>query len=244
MSFQRFSRTAAEGVMFGLSAAAVTVVEIVAVFTGALSGALLARQRGYDIVGMAGLGFVSGLGGSITRDVLLQQGTPLAFGSVAYLVTVAVAVAGAWFLGERLGRFLDRTIVGLDAVGLGWFAVAGTLRCLHAGLADVAAVVLGTIGAVGGGVVRDVLIREVPAIFRRGELYTLAAVAGIVVLVVGRAAGLGEGTASSAGIAVGVGLRLASVRFGWLSPAPANAAAASLDAAALGLVLVVSGGVA
>ncbi len=230
--------------MFGLSAAAITAVEIVAVFTGALSGALLARQRGYDIVGMAGLGFVAGLGGSITRDVLLQQGTPLAFGSVAYLVSVALAVTCAWFLGERLGRFLDSAIVGLDAVGLGWFAVAGTLRCLHAGLGDVAAIVLGTIGAVGGGVVRDVLIREVPAVFRRGELYTLAAVAGIVVLVVGRAAGLGEGTASSAGIAVGVGVRLASVRFGWLSPAPSSAAAASLDAAALSVFVVVTGGAA
>jgi len=218
--------------MLGLSPAVVTVIEIIAVFTGALSGALLARRKGgYDVVGMAGFAFVAGLGGSITRDVLLQHGTPLAFNNVGYFATVAVAVVVGWFFGHGLGAMTDRAIVVLDAVGLGWFAVAGTLRCLHAGLDDVPAIVLGTIGAVGGGVIRDVLNREVPAVFKRGELYALAALAGIVVLVVARHV-VGEGAAAGAGITVGIGLRLASVRYGWQSPVP-SAAAVSLDAAAL-----------
>ncbi|AKT37598.1 trimeric intracellular cation channel family protein [Chondromyces crocatus] len=207
--------------MFGLSPSIVTVIEVVAVFTGALSGALLARRKaGYDIVGMCGLALSAGLGGSITRDVLLQHGTPLALMRLTYLLTVGAAILVSWFWGHYLGAQTDRAILLLDAIGLGWFAVAGTLRCLGVGLEVVSAMLLGVIGAVGGGVVRDVLSGEVPAVFRRGELYALAALAGIVVLIVSRALGLPELACAAAGIFVGSGVRLLSMHLGWRSPEP------------------------
>jgi uncharacterized membrane protein YeiH len=207
--------------MFGLGPSFVMVIEVVAIFTGALAGALLARRRrDYDIVGMAALSIAAGLGGSLTRDVLLQQGTPLALTRPAYLVTVAAAIGVSWFWGHHLGAHTDRTIIVLDAVGLGWFCVAGTLRCTNLGLGAASAALLGVVGAVGGGIVRDILSNQVPAVFRRGELYALAALAGAVTVLACKAAALPEVVSAGLGIGVGSGLRLASLRFGWRSPEP------------------------
>jgi uncharacterized membrane protein YeiH len=207
--------------MFGLSPSFVMIIEIVAIFTGALSGALLARRRrDYDIVGMAALAFAAGLGGSLMRDVLLQQGTPLALTRPSYLATVASAIAVSWFWGHHLGTYTDRTIVLLDALGLGWFAIAGTLRCSSVGLGTASSILLGVASAVGGGIVRDILSNQVPAVFRRGELYALAALGGTLALVTCRALGLPDVVSAAVGIAVGSGVRLASLRFGWRSPEP------------------------
>lgn len=207
--------------MFGLRPGLIMTVEVVAIFSGALSGALLARsRREYDVVGMAALAFAAGLGGSLTRDVLLQQGTPLALTRGSYLATVATALVVAWFWGHHLGEHTARSIVLLDALGLGWFAVAGTLRCSSAGLSAASSVLLGVVGAVGGGILRDILSNEAPAVFRRGELYALAALAGALTLVTCRAASLSEVASAGFAIVVGSGVRLASLRFGWRSPEP------------------------
>lgn len=199
----------------------VPVIELVAVFSGALSGALAARRTpGFDIVGMCGLAFAAGLGGSVARDVLLGRGLPLAFQNPGYLLAVSSAVFVCWFWGQHQGAQLERAILLVDAVGLGWFAVAGTLRCLSLDVAVAPAVLLGVLGAVGGGVVRDVLQREVPAVLRGGEPYALAALAGILVLVGARAVALPPLVSAALGVTTGSGVRLLSLRFGWKTPEP------------------------
>lgn len=204
-----------------LVAGSVTSIELVAVFTAALSGAVSARTRkGYDVVGMGALALAAGLGGSITREILLQRGTPAAISNLGYLGAVASAVTVAWFFGDRLGRHAQRVLFVLDAIGLGWFAIAGTLRVTSLGLGPITAALLGVITAVGGGILRDLLAGDTPAVFRSGELYALAALAGIVVLLGASALGLPPLLAQGLGVVVGTGMRFASARLGWRGPVP------------------------
>lgn len=199
----------------------VTFIELVAVFTGALSGALTARVReGYDVVGMSALAFAAGLGGSVAREILLQRGTPMALTNLGYLGAVATAIVVCWLWGDRLGAQVNRVLLTLDAIGLGWFAVAGTLRVLGFGLGPVTAALLGMVTAVGGGVARDLMIGAEPAVFRSSELYALAALAGILVVLGALALGLPPWLSQGLGVTVGTGMRLLSIHLGWRSPLP------------------------
>lgn len=198
--------------MPGYSPSLVLFVEIVAVFVSALSGALTARRTaGYGVVGMCCLAFAAGLGGSLTRDLLLQKGTPVALTRVDYLATVLVAVPLALAFGRWIETWGERVIGVLDAIGLGWFAVAGTLRALNFELEPAGAAVLGMVTAVGGGVLRDLLMGRVPTVFRPGELYALAALAGIAVLLAVLGVGAPPFLAVSLAIAAGCASRLWSM---------------------------------
>lgn len=201
------------------SAAWFDLVDLVGVFVGSLVGALVARRFGYDIAGLWGLALVSGLGGGIIRDVMLQDGPPLALVEPRYLPTVLVAtVVGAVF-GSRVDA-LRRTILTADAIAIAGFAVAGTLRTVDAGLGSWPAVLLGVITAVGGGLIRDILTGETPTIFRRGELYAFAAMGASVAVVLCRELDTPRGVTILVGIVIGVMLRLGSIRWGWTSWAP------------------------
>src|ERR671933_846237 len=117
---------------------------------------------------------VVGLAGGITRDVLI--GTPPAtFRDWRYLAAAAAAGVVCFFAGRVLER-VQRSIMIFDALGLGLFAVTGATKALQFGLGPVQAILLGTITGVGGGVLRDVLLREVPTVLRQGEaLYAVPA---------------------------------------------------------------------
>lgn len=210
-----------------LVAGSVTFVELVAVFTGALSGAVSARMReGYDVVGMGALALAAGLGGSIGREILLQRGTPAALTNLGYLGAVALAMGVAWLWGDRLGRHTQRVLFVLDAIGLGWFAVAGTLRVTSLGLGPVTAALLGVVTAVGGGILRDLLAGETPAVFRSGELYALAALAGILALLGAQSLGAPSLVAQALGVSIGTGTRFLGARLGWRGPTPPRRTAA------------------
>lgn len=199
--------------MPGYSPSLVLFIEIVAVFVSALSGALTARRTaGYGVVGMCCLAFAAGLGGSLTRDLLLQQGTPVALTRVDYLATVLATVPLALAFGRWIESWGERVIPVLDAIGLAWFAVAGTLRALSFELEPAGAAALGMVTAVGGGVLRDLLMGRVPTVFRPGELYALAALFGITALLLLRAFGVAPFLSVSAGIGVGCAARLLSMR--------------------------------
>lgn len=155
-----------------------------ATVTFAVTGAMAARRRGYDIVGLFFLALASGLGGGLIRDGLfIQQGPPALMTDGRYLWAVLVGGAAGVFLGERLTR-LARAIALIDAVGLGAYAVVGVQKSLAAGLAVPAAILVGVINAAGGGVLRDVLTREEPLVFKPGQFYVLIALAGAIVFVV------------------------------------------------------------
>ncbi|MBS2026977.1 MAG: TRIC cation channel family protein [Deltaproteobacteria bacterium] len=203
-------------------------VDLAGVFAGALAGALTAERRHeYDVIGVAGVALAAGVGGGLLRDTLLQHGTPLALTNPTYLLTVLVAVGLAWFFGWRAGARSEKAILFMDALALGWYAVSSTLRTQDAGLGLLPCLLLGVIGAVGGGICRDLLSGETPRTFRAGELYAVAALAGSATFLALRAAPLPRPIPDLVGAAVGSGIRLLSLRFGWRAPLPPRAPASA-----------------
>lgn len=151
-----------------------------ATFAFALSGALAAIKRGYDIVGVLALALVTGLGGGLIRDglFLVHGPTPL-LTNPDYIEVILAAVACGILFGARIHRFA-RLIAVVDALGLGAYAAFGVQKSLLAGLTPAAAILVGLVNAVGGGVLRDLLTREEPLVFKPGQFYLLTALAGAV----------------------------------------------------------------
>ncbi len=195
------------------------VVDIFGIFVGALTGGLIGLKMRYDIMGIWFLALVTGLGGGIIRDTMLPLGPPLALTNPFYLPTVMVAVAAVALWGRHIGQ-LRKTITALDAIALANFAVAGTLRAFDADLSAWAAVLLGIVTAVGGGIIRDMMTGVTPAIFQRAELYGLAALGACLTVILLRYTGASREVLVLAGVGVGVFLRLGSLRWGWMSWEP------------------------
>ena len=194
------------------------VLDLIGVFAFAVSGALLAIGRSFDVVGIAILAVVTALGGGIVRDLVLGDTPPPAFTEWPYLV-VAMAAAGLTALAPRGSARLGRPLLVFDAAGLGLFTVAGTEKALEHGLAPVAAACLGVTTAVGGGVLRDVISREVPALVRAdSELYAVPALVGALVVATAGNAGAGS-PALGAGVAVAIfAVRVIALRRHWHGP--------------------------
>ena len=195
-------------------------LDILGTFVFALSGGLLAARKRFDIVGIAVLSVAAGLGGGMTRDVLLGDTPPIAFREEVYLITALIA-AGAVFLFHHQINRMDYSIRVLDAVGLGVFAVSGTLKSLEFDLGPFPAILLGTVTGAGGGVVRDLLAREVPLILQR-DIYAMAAVLGGLTLVILLWLGLDTTLAAGAGLIATIGVRLLAIRYNWQAPRPRN----------------------
>ena len=165
------------------------ILDLVGTFAFAVSGALTAIRRGHDIVGIAVLAVITALGGGLLRDLVLGDTPPPAFTQWPYLVVPLVAAAVTALAHPALAR-LGPTLAVVDAAGLGLFSVAGTVKAVEHGLGPVAAAVLGVTSAVGGGVLRDVIARETPALIRPdSELYALPAFAGALAVAVAATSG-------------------------------------------------------
>jgi uncharacterized membrane protein YeiH len=194
------------------------LIDFLGVFVGALGGALAAvrdTRYKYDLVGVTGLALASALGGGIVRDLILQQGPPLAFADVRYLVTALTGAVAGMIFASRIGKNTERAIIIVDAAALGLFAVSGSTRAINAGLRRLPALLLGGVTAVGGGSLRDVLSGRTPKIFERGELYAIAAVFGSAMFLVCDWIGLSRELSTLAGTLGGFGLRLLALRFHW-----------------------------
>ncbi len=191
------------------------IFDLAGVFLFALTGALAALRKGYDVVGLFTLALVTGLGGGILRDAaFLASGPPAAVREPRYLIAAGAAGLVGLLLGARIDRFRPAFEL-FDAVGLGVYAVVGAEKALQNQLGGTAAVLLGVVTAVGGGLLRDTLSREEPLIFRPGHFYTLAALAGSGAFVALGRIGVQGAWAGLAGIALAVALRVLSLRLGW-----------------------------
>jgi uncharacterized membrane protein YeiH len=195
-----------------------SVIDFLAVFVGGLGGALAAvrdTRYKYDLVGVTGLALASALGGGITRDLILQNGPPLAFADARYLMAaLAGAVAGMIFA-QKIGKNTERALVIIDAAALGLFAVSGSTRAINAGMSRLPALLLGATTAVGGGCIRDVLSGRTPKIFERGELYAIAAGFGAATFLLCDRLGLSREVSTTMGSVCGFGLRLLALRYHW-----------------------------
>jgi uncharacterized membrane protein YeiH len=152
-----------------------------ATFLWAISGALLAARRGYAIMGVITLAIVSSTGGGLLRDGLfIQDGPPVLIRTPNYLWLIAAAVFFCVVLGRWIDRWprLSQIILLIDAIGLGTYSVVGMDRALAAGISLPGAVVVGMVNAVGGGILRDVLVNQEPEMFKPGTLEQALALVG------------------------------------------------------------------
>lgn len=191
--------------------------DLIAVGTGSLQGALFAAGfKRIDLLGVAFIGIVTGVGGGFLRDIFLGV-TPVAFSSNLYLsVTVVAALVG--MLLPRLLRRLDPAITLLDALSIGMFGAIGTTKALALGMPVVPALFIGVVSAVGGGALRDLLLNLPIAVMHVGSLYAVAALAGVSVLTVLISLGVPVFIAGIVCTVVTTIVRLLSVRFGWSLP--------------------------
>lgn len=191
-----------------------------ATFAFALTGALAGIKRHYDIVGVLALALVTGLGGGLIRDGLFlgAHPTPL-LTNPHYLEAVALAALCGVFFGSRIHRF-SRLIAIIDALGLGAYGVFGVQKALLAGLAPPAAILVGVVNAVGGGVLRDLLCREEPLVFKPGQFYLLIALGGTVTFLFATVTlGWSANRAALAAIIVTFVFRILTITFNWRTAA-------------------------
>jgi uncharacterized membrane protein YeiH len=201
----------------GFSPTLILVLNLAGTFVFGLSGGLAAVRAKLDLFGVVVLAAVVGLAGGITRDVLI--GTPPAtFRDWRYLAAAAAAGVVCFFAGRVLER-AERSVMFFDALGLGLFAVTGATKALQFGLGPVQAILLGTITGVGGGMLRDVLLREVPTVLREG-LYAIPALLGAAVLVAAQQAGSTNPVFPVLGAVVCVAVRLVGWSYGVDVPTP------------------------
>ena len=192
------------------------VFDIGATAAFALTGAFSGARRGYDVVGVFFLAAATALGGGLIRDgIFLRRGIPLAIENPLYLITVVVSCTVGLLLAKRMRRF-ERWIVFGDALGLGAYAVVGAQMTLQAGRGITSALLIGVLNAVGGGLLRDVLAREEPFVFKPGEAYALVALIGAACFVLLAAVlQVNVKTAALVAIAFTFSLRLLVVRYKW-----------------------------
>jgi uncharacterized membrane protein YeiH len=198
------------------SPAAFEVLDVGGVIVAAILGGMVARERHFDLVGFMALAIMAALGGGMLRDVLLQQGPPVALTNPHYL-TGALAGAGIAFLVRLRGKWWSRLLVVADAFVLGSWSATGAVKTLEAGLGVAPAVMLGVITAVGGGMIRDIAVGRTPAIFGGNTLYaTCALVATIPAILLWRTGHPSLATISAA--ALGGVLCIAARWFKWRLP--------------------------
>ena len=189
--------------------------DLTAVALGGIQGALFASgfrgQRRLDLLGVTVIGIVIGMGGGLIRDLLLGV-APATLQSDWYLITAVASSLVGMLVAPPLQR-LNGVIVGLDAVVIGMFGAFGTSKALALGLPPVPAVFVGVIAAVGGGVLRDVIMALPVAVMHVGSLYAIAAAGGSAVLALLHAVGVDLPVAAVVGIAVTCVVRLLAVVF-------------------------------
>ncbi|HEX5721925.1 MAG TPA: TRIC cation channel family protein [Acidimicrobiia bacterium] len=193
------------------------VLNLAGTFVFGLSGGLAGVRARLDVFGVVVLAAVVGLAGGITRDVLI--GLPAqAFRDWGYL-TIAILAGVVTLLAPAALTRLERPILVFDAAGLALFCVTGASTALDHGVAPIGAVVLGAITGIGGGVLRDILVREIPVVLRTG-LYAIPALLGAAIVVIASARGSHNLAFPILGAAVCFAIRVAGVYFNWKVPRP------------------------
>jgi uncharacterized membrane protein YeiH len=196
-----------------------------ATFAWALSGAVVGVRRGYDIVGVFVIALVSSTGGGLMRDGFLLQRTPALLANGVYLVLIILATALVGLAAKRLvsvlsRAWLDKLVELIDAVGVPAFAIVGMQMALAQGISVPGVVLVGVINGVGGGLLRDVLVRETPRLLLPGQYSALVVLAACLAFV-GLRRGLGMDATQAAFVTIALFfvVRALTVRFNWTSSA-------------------------
>jgi uncharacterized membrane protein YeiH len=196
--------------LHGFNPTLLLVLNLAGTFVFGLSGGLAGVRARLDAFGVVVLAVVVGLAGGITRDLLIGI-PPQTFRDWRYLAVAGGAGLITFVAHATLGR-LERAILVLDAAGLSLFCVTGASTALDHRLGTVEAIVLGAVTGVGGGVVRDILVREIPVVLRTG-LYAIPALLGAAVVVTASNSGVHSLAVPLMGAAVCFVIRLAGLYY-------------------------------
>jgi uncharacterized membrane protein YeiH len=198
-----------------------TFLDLAGTFVFAISGATAAKQNGLDIFGIGAIAFVVACGGGIIRDLCIGAIPPAGLANWRYLMVAMVATAltvGTFSVVQRL----NRPVLFFDAVGLSLFAVTGAQKALSYGHNGEVAILLGIITAVGGGLLRDVLLNRIPVILEK-EIYASAALIGASIVVLGNYLQLiPAGWVSVIALIICFTLRMLALHYHWNLPTPSN----------------------
>lgn len=196
--------------------AALVAFDLGGTFVFALSGAVAAVRSRLDLFGVLVLSFAAGNSGGIARDVMIGAVPPAAITDWRYMAVSILAGAITFYWARVINRLKSPVLV-FDAAGLALFAVSGASKALAYDAGPAAATLLGMLTGIGGGMVRDVLVREIPTVLRT-ELYAVAALAGAAVVVTGRMLQFPPSGSAVAGALLCFGLRFIAVQRGWHLP--------------------------
>ncbi|TAM85743.1 MAG: trimeric intracellular cation channel family protein [Candidimonas sp.] len=202
--------------MLPIPHALLLVLDLGGTFVFAVSGAMVAVKHRLDILGVLVLAFVTGNVGGMTRDVLIGAVPPAAIADWKYLAVSVVAGLVTFFWYPVTDRLRDH-MLWFDAIGLAFFAVAGAEKALVFNISPAMAAILGMLTGVGGGMLRDMLVTEIPVVLR-ADLYALAAFAGAAVVVGGHLSGVPPVISTAVGGVLCFALRFMAIRRGWHLP--------------------------
>jgi uncharacterized membrane protein YeiH len=201
------------------AAGTLLVLDLIGTFVFALSGAVAGVKERLDLFGVLVLSFAAASAGGIMRDLLIGAVPPGAISDWRYLGVSLLAglVIFFWFpRSERLHKLANLVLI-FDGAGLAVFAVAGTQKALGYGLNPVMCALLGMLTGIGGGMLRDTLLAQVPTVLR-SELYAVAALVGASVVVVGHVLNFPPTVMAIAGAVLCFGIRLIAIWRGWSLP--------------------------
>jgi uncharacterized membrane protein YeiH len=193
--------------------------DLVATFLAAITGVWAASRRGYDLVGVLVLATVTSVGGGLMRDAIFIAQMPIVVQDARYLWAILAAV----LVGSLTYRWSERGVhlfSYTDALAMGVYGVYGANWAMISGIAPEASVLVGLCNAVGGGMIRDVLVRDEPLIFKPGQLYAIAALVGCILFVaLSHTYGWEDQRAAWLAIASTLLVRTAAIRFNWTTVA-------------------------
>lgn len=193
-----------------------TFIDLAGTFAFAVSGAVAAKNKGLDVFGILVVAFTVACGGGIVRDLCIGAVPPAGISDWRYLA-VAMAAAIITMSLNWLSNWLNKPVLLFDALGLSLFAVSGAQKALEFGHNNEVAILLGMITAVGGGVMRDILLNRIPAILEK-EIYASAALAGAGVVVLGKYLNWYSDWTFLAGFLLCSTLRILALYFHWELP--------------------------
>ncbi|MET0701108.1 MAG: trimeric intracellular cation channel family protein [Mycobacterium sp.] len=193
-----------------------TILNYFGIAVFAASGAIVGVRKGFDLFGIAALGVLTGVGGGVLRDLFIGVSPPTSIQHWPNITVCLIAVAVTTPLARIVLR-LNRPVLVADAIGMGFFATSGAAIAVDHGASWFAAALIGMITAVGGGVLRDVLAREVPLLMGPDDLYAVPAILGAITYVVIDANGP-QWIGVAIGAVVATVLRLAALVFNWRLP--------------------------
>jgi uncharacterized membrane protein YeiH len=199
-----------------------TILEAAAVLVSAIAGMIVASNKRMDVVGAFALACVNAFGGGTVRDLLLDN-RPFYWMTHWWLLLAILMICVAFVYNARMYHFaseVHRRSVRVDAIGLALFTVAGVGIAREHGAPLVVTAIMGVITGTMGGVLRDVVVNDIPDLFRPGGLYATASFAGSLAFIGALENELRYSYAAGIGIVVVVALRLASVKHGVTVPAP------------------------